>query len=94
MTGELPRIITNTLDNHGYVAITKEEHERLLALPDPSPESCRYPLFFDPFSGPTHREYITTIEHHDGDPTHGVIVTRCSACGHVEYERNNPVAIG
>lgn len=84
MSDELPKVITNTLDRHGYVAITKEEHARLLTpkQEDRPWEACPYPLFREKF-GWTHREYIGAIER---DGTYPLSVVKCTACHHVTIE--------
>lgn len=87
-----PKIIANTLERHGYLAISKDEYERLSAPQTPTLQTqrseCPYPLHREKF-GMTHREYITTISHDNngGD----VLVVRCSACQAISFER--PVAL-
>jgi len=90
---DLHQIILNRLEQQGYVAIKREEYERLLNPPatDQDRFGCPYPLTQEKF-GPTHREFIGYIENKNPEkPYGGLSVIRCAACHHVSFEE--PIAL-
>lgn len=85
----MPEIVLKYLERHGMVAIDKAELEELR---NPSHDrECPYPLFTGLYGIGTHAEYLGSICENEGETLSGLVVVRCTACGHVSFE--TPVAI-